>query len=89
MYSGFREIAMRLLVFPIACLLFIALFTSEVSSKPHKPGAKRYIRYKAPYVRPELTYPRSNGWYEHDANKLPIGSTIWWDQMVREGRARR
>ena len=25
-------------------------------------------------------------WYERDVNKLPFGSSIWWDQMLRENR---
>jgi hypothetical protein len=52
---------------------------------------KRHVRAHAPYASPIAPRPgyRTDGWYEHDANRLPIGSEIWWDQMVREGRARR
>jgi hypothetical protein len=25
-------------------------------------------------------------WYARDASKLPFGSSIWWDQMLRENR---
>lgn len=32
--------------------------------------------------------PRVERRIEYDVNKLPFGSRIWWEQMVREGRAR-
>jgi hypothetical protein len=25
-------------------------------------------------------------WYARDASKLPFGSSIWWEQMLRENR---
>jgi hypothetical protein len=25
-------------------------------------------------------------WHARDANKLPFGSSLWWDQMLRENR---
>ena len=25
-------------------------------------------------------------WHARDASKLPFGSSIWWDQMLRENR---
>lgn len=30
-----------------------------------------------------------DSYYEHIADKLPIGSSIWWDQMMRERRGGR
>jgi hypothetical protein len=29
---------------------------------------------------------QGSDYYEHYADKLPFGSQLWWDQMVREGR---
>jgi hypothetical protein len=29
---------------------------------------------------------RGNGYVQHDAEKLPFGSSNWWEQMRREGR---
>jgi hypothetical protein len=26
-------------------------------------------------------------YYEHDADRLPYGTSRWWDQMLRENRA--
>jgi hypothetical protein len=28
----------------------------------------------------------ATSYYEMDANKLPFGSSRWWEQMMREGR---
>jgi len=25
-------------------------------------------------------------YYERDVNKLPFGTSVWWDQMLRENR---
>lgn len=29
----------------------------------------------------------SGGYYVRDADKLPFGTSIWWEQMMRENRA--
>ena len=31
--------------------------------------------------------PYNSGYYVRDADKLPFGTSIWWDQMLRENRA--
>jgi len=28
----------------------------------------------------------TDGYVERDANKMPFGSAMWWEQMQREGR---
>jgi hypothetical protein len=30
---------------------------------------------------------QTSDYYVHDANKLPFGSSRWWEQMLRENRA--
>jgi hypothetical protein len=50
-------------------------------------GGARHCRS----YRGERTYGYRNGngdgdYYVHDADKLPIGTARWWDQMQREGR---
>lgn len=53
-------------------------------AKKHKDYAKQDGQYS--------TYRRvqdGDTYYEHLADKLPIGSSIWWDQMVRERRGGR
>ncbi len=53
-------------------------------AKKHKYYAKQDSQYS--------TYRRAQDgdtYYEHLADKLPTGSSIWWDQMVRERRGGR
>jgi len=46
--------------------------------KPKRGHASHYqARREGSYDTP---------YYEHIADKLPIGSLIWWEQMRREGR---
>ena len=33
--------------------------------------------------------PDAGGYYEHIADKLPVGSSVWWEQMSRERRSGR
>jgi hypothetical protein len=46
-------------------------------------------RYCARDDRPRAYRPRSQGsdYYEHIPEKLPYGSQLWWDQMLRDNRA--
>jgi hypothetical protein len=84
---------MRTLVIVAVSLFLIAPPVSEVSaaanSKTQHRHAKRYLRHARPTVERQRTYPDASGWYPHDADRLPIGSAIWWDQMMREGRLKR
>lgn len=48
-------------------------------------NGKRHCRlYRG---EPAYRYRDDDGYYEHDADKLPYGSQRWWDQMLRENRA--
>jgi hypothetical protein len=78
---------MRRLVPLIAASLVVV--PAATSAKPPKHRAKVAVRHPSPTVDGGLSHPRTQGWYDHDANKLAIGTLNWWDQMVREGRARR
>ena len=49
------------------------------ATKKQKPSAAQQARQAG----------RDRGaeqWHARDASKLPFGSSIWWDQMVRENR---
>ena len=53
-------------------------------AKKHKNYAKpdsQYDRYRRAQDR--------DSYYEHLADKLPFGSSIWWEQMLRERRGGR
>ena len=71
----------------IITLSLITVPLSESVARPQKHHAKRYFRPPLPNSPRQLRYPRLDGWYPHEANELPFGSAIWWDQMRREGRA--
>ena len=46
-------------------------------------AAPRYKKYRSPNTQD------GNGYKEHLADKLPIGSSDWWRQMDRERRGGR
>ena len=53
--------------------------------------AKKH-RYHATQGGQYQTYrrvPDAGDYYEHIADKLPFGSSIWWEQMMRERRGGR
>jgi hypothetical protein len=79
---------MRALVAMAIALSLLASVVPDVCAESQKRHARAHTTSPAPYVTPRPGY-RTNSWYEHDANKLPMGSETWWDQMVREDRARR
>jgi hypothetical protein len=41
---------------------------------------------KASTLPRKPVYDDNSAWYPNNADKLKIGSRIWWDQMAREGR---
>jgi hypothetical protein len=68
----------------IAAFSIFALSAHGSAAESHRHHAKSYPKHFS--YRPD--YPRGNGWYPHDADKLPIGSGEWWRQMLRENRVR-
>jgi hypothetical protein len=80
-----REESMRALVTGVA-LLLMGIPASDLGAKTTNRQAKRYI-HAAPYSIQRHRYGNQDpGWYEHIADKLPFGSSIWWEQMSRERR---
>lgn len=77
---------MRLVAMVAAAVLLIAGCACEISAREYSKARGRHTRHPLPHVDREPSYPNAYGWYPHDANKLPFGSAIWWDQMRREGR---
>jgi hypothetical protein len=35
---------------------------------------------------PKAVVDTQSDYYERDVNKLPFGTSVWWDQMLRENR---
>jgi hypothetical protein len=80
----------RTLVGVVAALSLILVSAPGVRAKEHHKPHKRYAKtcngHAHQRVDQEPRYPNTSGWYPHDADRLPIGSAIWWEQMRREGR---
>jgi hypothetical protein len=70
----------------LTVVVAVCLIASPVYANAHKRHAKMHYRQERSDVSQKPTYPERGGWYERDANKLPFGSAIWWEQMQREGR---
>jgi len=51
-----------------------------------KKSAKKPKQYAARHVQAARGPADGSQWYPHDTSKLPFGSSVWWDQMLREGR---
>jgi hypothetical protein len=85
------EEAMKILVATIAAVTLLASsagVNAKNPSKAHKhyARAKGNSRHMARDHRFNPAYPDTSGWYPHDSSQLVVGSTAWWDQMLREGR---
>jgi hypothetical protein len=74
---------MRSMLAAVAALSLLAVPAGEAVAKKDAKKQKAYAS------RAQEPRPRSGGadaYVVRDANKLPFGSAIWWDQMQREGR---
>ena len=80
---------MRIVVAALATLALIAGAAGDAAAQGH--AKKRHKHAKAQVRRPAaVATQRSNAASDYivrDANQLPVGSSIWWDQMLRENRA--
>jgi hypothetical protein len=50
--------------------------------------AKKPAKKPKPYAARQAARSPADGsqWHARDASQLPFGSTLWWDQMLRENR---
>ncbi len=71
----------------ISGLVGLSLLAAFVGAADAAPRAKKY-RYYATQGSQGSVEP-GNDYQERLADKLPFGSSIWWDQMVRERRGGR
>jgi hypothetical protein len=80
---------MRIVVAALATLALIAGAAAAGDAGAQGHAKKRHKHAKAQVRQPASATPRSNAASDYvvrDANQLPVGSSIWWDQMLREGR---
>ena len=67
----------------LAAVLLAGFATTVTAKKP----AKKPKQHAARQVTHAARAPSEGSeWYARDASKLPFGSSIWWDQMLRENR---
>jgi len=78
---------MRGLVTLAAAMSLIAADVCEAGGKPHERHGRRYVHHPSSHITRASRYRRTEGWYDHNADRLPIGSFIWWEEMEAEGRA--
>jgi hypothetical protein len=80
---------MRIVVAALATFALIAGAAGDAGAQGH--AKKRHKHAKAQVRQPAaVATQRSNtasDYIVRDANQLPVGSSIWWDQMLRENRA--
>jgi hypothetical protein len=67
--------------FVVAWLGLAVLLAGVATTADAKKPAKKHKQYAARTAR-----PAPDQWYERDVNKLPFGSSLWWEQMLRENR---
>lgn len=87
---------MKIIIGALAALSMLAGAIVPATAGPVREGLQSYEvktsykrkKYKKRYYR--RSYVDGNGVYvQHWADKLPIGSSSWWQQMDREGRGGR
>ena len=81
--------ALRTVAVLAASVLLVS--TGVAIASQHSKKSPR-TRYQHRYVRKSgriYDRPDANGWFPRDANRLKVGSAIWWEQMEREGRVGR
>ena len=79
---------MRIVVAALAILSLIAGPSGEAAAQGYTK--KRHKQVRAQVRQPASRAQSSNATSDYivrDANQLPVGSSIWWDQMLRENRA--
>jgi hypothetical protein len=73
----------NLVTWALGAVLLCGFATTVAAKKP----SKKPKQYASRQVSQRARAPADGGeWYARDASKLPFGSSIWWDQMLRENR---
>ena len=80
---------MRIIASALGALLLVAASAHSADAQTQEKPPRAHAKKAAPQYRAESQYAgrsRGNGYQEHLADKLPMGSSAWWEQMRREGR---
>ena len=78
---------MRIVVAALAILALIAGAAGDAGAQGMPRSGTSTPRRKCGQPRRAATADPPSDYIVRDANQLPVGSSIWWDQMLREDRA--
>jgi hypothetical protein len=70
----------------VAWLLLTAALVAFAPSAEANKAAKKQKLSAAQQARQAGRDRSAEQWHARDAAQLPFGSSIWWDQMLRENR---
>lgn len=70
----------------VIALAVVGIAASQVSAQ-QDPQPRPPKTYPGQHNSPN-PHPRTSRAQEHNANKLPFGTSEWWQQMLREDRVR-
>jgi hypothetical protein len=79
---------MKVLISGLVGLSFLAAFANAADAGPRSKTYRYHAAQGGQGANPGFV-DRGNGYYERLADKLPFGSSIWWEQMMRERRGGR
>lgn len=76
---------MKVAIWLVAALLLTAMATpvDAKTARKHKRHVASHVKQEK--VRKPIVDTQSD-YIERDVNKLPFGTSVWWDQMLRENR---
>jgi len=78
---------MRIVVAALCTLSLLAGLSGEASGRAHTKKSKKQASAQVRQPSGGAATLKPDGHIERDANRLPFGSSLWWDQMLRENRA--
>jgi hypothetical protein len=70
----------------LAALALVAGLADDVSARSHAKKNHKYAKAQARQASSARAL-KPDGYIEREVSKLPFGSALWWDQMMRENRA--
>jgi hypothetical protein len=79
---------MKVLISGLVGVSFLAALATAADAAP-RAKTYRYHATQGGQGHSAGSVHRGDGYYERLADKLPFGSSIWWEQMMRERRAGR
>lgn len=74
----------------IACLVSALLLAAMAAPADASKSTRKQKRHTSGHTKqvkaPKTEVNTQSDYIERDVNKLPFGTSVWWDQMLRENR---